>query len=48
LSWWKARDVEGLVAKRKDGKYTAAVRGFKVLNPTYSQKSGRQEFFERN
>jgi bifunctional non-homologous end joining protein LigD len=44
----KAKDLEGLVAKRKDGKYTAAVRWFKVLNPTYSQKAGRQEFFERN
>jgi hypothetical protein len=44
----KAKDLEGLVAKRKDGKYAAAVRWFKVLNPQYSQKAGRQEFFERN
>ena len=44
----KANDLEGLVVKRKDGKYTSAVRWFKVLNPTYSQKAGRQEFFERN
>jgi ATP-dependent DNA ligase len=44
----KAKDLEGLVVKRKDGKYTPAVRWFKVLNPTYSQKAGRQEFFERN
>jgi ATP-dependent DNA ligase len=44
----KAKDLEGLVAKRKDGKYTPAVRWFKVLNPTYSQRPGRQEFFERN
>jgi ATP-dependent DNA ligase len=42
----KAKDLEGLVAKRKDGKYAAAARWFKVLNPTYSQKTGRQEFFE--
>jgi hypothetical protein len=42
----KAKDLEGLVAKRKDGKYTPAVRWFKVLNPQYSQKAGRQEFFE--
>jgi hypothetical protein len=44
----KAKDLEWLVAKRKDGKYTTAVRWFKVLNPTYPQKVGRQEFFERN
>jgi bifunctional non-homologous end joining protein LigD len=44
----KAKDLEGLVAKRKNGKYAAAARWFKVLNPTYSQKAGRQEFFERN
>ncbi len=44
----KATDLEVLVAKRKDGKYTSAVRWFKVLNPTYSQKAGRQKFFERN
>jgi bifunctional non-homologous end joining protein LigD len=44
----KAKDLEGLVAKRKDGKYTPAVKWFKVLNPSYSQKAGRQEFFERN
>jgi bifunctional non-homologous end joining protein LigD len=44
----KAKDLEGLVVKRKDGKYTPAVRWFKVLNPTYSQKAGRQDFFERN
>jgi bifunctional non-homologous end joining protein LigD len=44
----KAKDLEGLVAKRKDGKYAAASRWFKVLNPTYSQKAGREEFFQRN
>jgi ATP-dependent DNA ligase len=42
----KAKDLEGLLVKRKDGKYSPAVRWFKVLNPTYSQKVGRQEFFE--
>jgi bifunctional non-homologous end joining protein LigD len=44
----KAKDLEGLVVKRKDGKYSPAVRWFKILNPKYSQKAGRQEFFERN
>ena len=45
----KANDLEGLVVKRKDGKYDAqTTRWFKVLNPDYSQKTGRQEFFQRN
>jgi ATP-dependent DNA ligase len=44
----KAKDLEGLVTKRKDGKYAPAVRWFKVLNPQYSQKLGRQDFFQRN
>jgi bifunctional non-homologous end joining protein LigD len=44
----KAKDLEGLIVKRKDGQYTPAARWFKVLNPTYSQKAGRQEFLERN
>jgi ATP-dependent DNA ligase len=42
----KAKDLEHLAAKRKDGRYHRAARWFKVLNPTYSQKAGRQEFFE--
>jgi ATP-dependent DNA ligase len=44
----KAKDLEGLVVKRKDGRYHPAVRWFKVLNPQYSQKAGRQEFFQKN
>jgi ATP-dependent DNA ligase len=44
----KARDLEGLVVKRKDGKYRPETRWFKVLNPGYSQKVGRLEFFQRN
>jgi hypothetical protein len=44
----KANDLEELVAKRKDGRYHPAARWFKVLNPTYTQKVGRQDFFERN
>jgi ATP-dependent DNA ligase len=45
----KAKDLEGLVVKRKDGKYTPqGVRWFKVLNPTYSQKAGTQEFFDNS
>jgi ATP-dependent DNA ligase len=44
----KAKDLDGLVAKRKDGRYHPAARWFKVLNPTYTQKVGRQDFFERN
>jgi ATP-dependent DNA ligase len=44
----KARDLEGLVVKRKDGKYRPETKWFKVLNPAYSQKAGRAEFFQRN
>ena len=45
----KAHDLEGLVVKRKDGKYNPqTTRWFKVINPLYSQKAGRQEFFQRN
>jgi ATP-dependent DNA ligase len=45
----KTNDLEGLVVKRKDGKYNPqTTRWFKILNPRYSQKAGRQEFFQRN
>ena len=43
----KKRDLEGLVVKRKDGKYTQRTLWYKVLNPTYTQKTGREEFFQR-
>jgi hypothetical protein len=33
--------------KRKDGKYAQQTLWYKVLNPTYTQKNGRQEFFQR-
>jgi bifunctional non-homologous end joining protein LigD len=42
----KARDLEGLVVKRRDGKYRPETRWYKVLNPAYSQKAGRAEFFQ--
>jgi len=43
----KKSDLEGLVVKRKDGKYAQQTLWYKVLNPTYTQKTGRQEFFQR-
>jgi bifunctional non-homologous end joining protein LigD len=43
----KKGDLEGLVVKRKDGKYSQRTLWYKVLNPTYTQKTGRQEFFQR-
>jgi bifunctional non-homologous end joining protein LigD len=43
----KKGDLEGLVVKRKDSKYTQQTLWYKVLNPTYSQKAGRHEFFQR-
>jgi ATP-dependent DNA ligase len=41
-----ARDLEGVVVKRKDGKYRLEPRWYKVLNPAYSQKAGRADFFQ--
>jgi ATP-dependent DNA ligase len=43
----KKGDLEGLVVKRKDGKYSQRTLWYKILNPTYTQKAGRQEFFQR-
>jgi bifunctional non-homologous end joining protein LigD len=45
----KMKDLEGLVVERKDGKYNSrATTWYKVINPTYSQKVGRQEFSQKN
>src|SRR5262245_29009074 len=42
-------DLEGLVVKRKDGQYKPRqTLWYKVLNPTYTQKARRHEFFQRN
>jgi ATP-dependent DNA ligase len=44
----KRNDLEGLVAKRKDGLYKPdSTKWFKVMNSGYSQKAGRQEFFQK-
>ena len=43
----KKGDLEGLVVKRKDGKYTQQALWYKILNPTYTQKTGRHEFFSK-
>ena len=43
----KKHDLEGLVVKRKDGKYAQRTLWYKILNPAYTQKAGRQEFFQR-
>jgi len=41
-------DLEGIVAKRKDGLYTpGATTWVKIKNPAYSQGAGRRELFER-
>ena len=41
------QDLEGLVAKQKDAKYTAQTLWYKILNSTYTQKTGRQELFSK-
>jgi bifunctional non-homologous end joining protein LigD len=43
----KKGDLEGLVVKRKDGNYSQQTLWYKILNPAYTQKAGRQEFFQR-
>jgi hypothetical protein len=40
-------DLKGIVAKRMDDGYGPKTQWFKILNPTYSQKEGRAELFER-
>ena len=45
----KRNDLEGLVAKRKDGLYRPdSTKWFKVMKLGYSQKAGPQEFCQRN
>jgi bifunctional non-homologous end joining protein LigD len=39
------QDLEGIVAKRRDGAY--GVDWFKIRNPNYSQYEGRHELFEK-
>jgi bifunctional non-homologous end joining protein LigD len=42
------RDLEGVVAKRKDGLYTPEKTSWvKIKNPAYSQAEGREELFEK-
>jgi bifunctional non-homologous end joining protein LigD len=41
------RDLEGIVAKRKDGLYSSTAQWLKVMNPNYTQHDGRHDIFER-
>jgi ATP-dependent DNA ligase len=45
-----AQDLEGIVAKRKDGRYEAGsiTTWTKIKNPAYSQAVDRHELFERS
>ena len=40
------RNLEGVVAKRKNGRYTAVSGWLKVKNPQYTQSESRYELFE--
>jgi ATP-dependent DNA ligase len=40
------RNLEGIVAKRKNSLYRDSTRWLKIRNPKYSQKEGRKELFE--
>ena len=39
------RDLEGIVAKRRDSVYSSAGQWLKILNPNYTQHNGRHEKF---
>jgi ATP-dependent DNA ligase len=41
------RDLEGIVAKRRDSVYSSTGVWYKILNPNYSQHIGRHEKFTR-
>jgi bifunctional non-homologous end joining protein LigD len=41
-------DLDGIIAKKLEDPYdTSRTKWWKILNPTYSQKEGRSELFER-
>ena len=40
-----SRDLEGVVAKRKDDPYSSSTRWLKVMNRNYTQHDGRHDFF---
>ena len=44
-------DLEGVVGKRKDGPYidgrNRSTTWVKVVNPSYSQRAGRDELFKK-
>jgi bifunctional non-homologous end joining protein LigD len=40
-------DLEGIVAKAKDGVYSDQTPWYKMKNPTYTRAEGRRELFER-
>ena len=42
----KKGDLEGLVMKRKNGKYSQHTLWYKILNPTYTQKTAGRNFFK--
>jgi ATP-dependent DNA ligase len=39
------RDLEGVVAKRRDDSYFSTTRWLKVMNPMYAQYEGRHDMF---
>jgi ATP dependent DNA ligase domain len=39
-------DLEGIVAKHKDGLYLPSAKWIKIKNPNYTQAEGRHELFE--
>jgi bifunctional non-homologous end joining protein LigD len=40
------QNLEGIVAKHKDGIYSPSAKWIKIKNPNYTQADGRHELFE--
>jgi ATP-dependent DNA ligase len=40
-------DLEGIVAKHKDGLYSSSTKWIKIKNRNYTQVEGRKELFEK-
>jgi ATP-dependent DNA ligase len=40
------QNLEGIVAKHKDGLYLPSTKWIKIKNPNYTQADGRHELFE--
>ena len=40
------KNLEGIVAKGRDGQYDSSAKWIKIKNPNYTQNEGRHELFK--